>query len=80
MIHEANAIKEARKINIPVVALADTNADPSLIQYPIPSNDDAIKTIQLMAEYMKAAIDEGKTKQKDTKDANEAKKENEEEE
>ncbi len=67
MIHEANAIKEARKINIPVVAIADTNADPSLIEYPIPANDDAIKTIQLIADYVKQAINNGKATQKDVK-------------
>ena len=67
MIHEANAIKEARKINIPVVAIADTNADQSLIEYPIPANDDAIKTIQLIADYVKQAINNGKATQKDVK-------------
>ncbi len=67
MVHEANAIKEARKINIPIVAIADTNADPTLANYPIPANDDAIKTIQVIAEYIKQAINDGKTKQKDVK-------------
>jgi small subunit ribosomal protein S2 len=67
MVHEANAIKEARKINIPIVAIADTNADPTLANYPIPANDDAIKTIQVIAEYIKQAINDGKTKQKDLK-------------
>jgi len=64
MVNEANAIKEARKINIPVIALADTNADPTLATYAIPSNDDAIKTIQLMASYVKEAIELGKAGQK----------------
>jgi small subunit ribosomal protein S2 len=68
MINEANAIKEARKINIPVVAIADTNADPSLVEFPIPANDDAIKTIQLISEYIKIAIEEGKNKQKNEKE------------
>ncbi|MEI7674795.1 MAG: 30S ribosomal protein S2 [bacterium] len=67
MVHEANAIKEARKINIPVVAIADTNADPSLVQFPIPANDDAIKTIQLISEYVKMAIEQGKNAQKSEK-------------
>jgi len=62
VITEANAVREANKIGIPIVALVDTNADPSLVQYPIPANDDAIKTIQLMADYVKQAIDAGKSK------------------
>jgi small subunit ribosomal protein S2 len=62
MTHDATAIAEARKLAIPIVALVDTNADPSRVTYPIPSNDDAIKTIQLMADYMKQAIDSGKAK------------------
>ncbi len=67
MVHEANAIKEARKINIPVIAIADTNADPSLVQFPIPANDDAIKTVQLISEYVKMAIEQGKNAQKSEK-------------
>ncbi len=79
IIHEANAIREARKLKIPVVALVDSNADPSLVDYPIPANDDAIKTIQLISDYVKAAIEQGKGKIKksepkeDKKEAEEAK-------
>jgi small subunit ribosomal protein S2 len=62
VVHEMNAVNEARKLGLPIVALVDTNADPSLVTYPIPSNDDAIKTIQLIADYMQAAIEAGKTK------------------
>jgi small subunit ribosomal protein S2 len=54
------------------VALVDTNADPSLVQYPIPANDDAIKTIQLMADYVQAAIMEGKSQVKKVEDKTEA--------
>lgn len=61
---EPNAVREATKIKVPIVALVDTNADPSLVQYPIPANDDAIKTIQLMADYVGSAIAEGKGKAK----------------
>lgn len=60
--HDVNAVLEARKLNIPVVALVDTNADPTLINYPIPCNDDAIKSIQLVTDYVKTAIDTGKIK------------------
>lgn len=62
VVHDANAVREATKLGVPIVALVDTNADPSLVTYPIPSNDDAIKTIQLMADYVKSAIQAGKDK------------------
>ena len=56
---DLNAVREARKLGIPVVALIDTNADPGLADYPIPANDDAIKTIQLIVDYVQAAIEAG---------------------
>jgi small subunit ribosomal protein S2 len=60
--HDVNAVREARKLNIPVVALVDTNADPSQVTYPIPCNDDAIKAIKLVVDYVQAAIEAGKNK------------------
>ena len=60
--HDANAVREATKLNVPIVALADTNADPRLVTYPIPANDDAIKSIQLIADYMKQAVEAGKAR------------------
>ncbi len=60
--NEMNAVREARKLHIPTVAIVDSNADPSLIDYPIPANDDAIKTIQLIVDYVVAAITAGKQK------------------
>jgi small subunit ribosomal protein S2 len=60
--HDTNAVREARKLGIPVIALVDTNADPTDIQYPVPCNDDAIKALQLVADYVKAAIEAGATK------------------
>ncbi|MBA2278965.1 30S ribosomal protein S2 [Candidatus Saccharibacteria bacterium] len=60
--HDKNAVLEARKLGVPIVAITDTNADPTLITYPIPCNDDAIKTLQLIADYVKVAIDTGKVK------------------
>lgn len=60
VLEDINAVREARKLKIPVIALVDTNADPSLVDYPIPCNDDAIKTIQLVADYLQAAIEAGK--------------------
>lgn len=66
VVHDANAVREARKLNVPVVALVDTNADPSNIAYPVPANDDAIKTIQLITDYVKTAVMQGKAKAKTT--------------
>ena len=49
---ERNAIAEARKLNIPIVAIVDTNCDPDEIDYVIPGNDDAIRAIRLIASAM----------------------------
>jgi small subunit ribosomal protein S2 len=62
IVHDMNALKEARKLGLPVVALVDTNADPSLVTYPIPANDDAIKTIELITDYVVQAIEQGRAK------------------
>ncbi len=59
-VKEHIAVKEARNLNIPVIAPLDTNCDPDLIDYPIPGNDDAIRSIQLFCREMAAAINEGK--------------------
>jgi small subunit ribosomal protein S2 len=56
---EETAVKEANKLGIPVVGIIDTNADPDMIQYPIPGNDDAIRAIQLFVRMAKEAIEEG---------------------
>jgi small subunit ribosomal protein S2 len=64
VLKEANAVKEAKKLGIPIIAIVDTNADPSLVNYPIPANDDAIKTIELICDYTKQAMEQGKAKQK----------------
>jgi small subunit ribosomal protein S2 len=60
IVHDANAVREARKMKLPIVGIVDTNADPTLVTYPIPCNDDAIKAIQLIAEYVQSAITQGK--------------------
>lgn len=59
---DVNAVKEARKLGLPIVALVDTNADPTSVTYPVPCNDDAIKTVKLVASYLKQAIEAGKAK------------------
>ena len=55
-----NAIAEARKLNIPIVAIVDTNCDPDEIDYVIPGNDDAIRAIRLIASAMASAAIEGR--------------------
>lgn len=62
MLQEDNAVREARKLNVPLIALVDTNADPTLVDYPIPCNDDAIKTIELVCDYLRQAIEAGQAK------------------
>ena len=57
---EAIAVSEAKRLRIPVFAIVDTNVDPTPIDYPIPANDDAIKSIQLITRIMADAVNEGK--------------------
>lgn len=66
VIVDANAVKEAKSLGIPVVAIVDTNANPSDIDYVIPANDDAIKSLQVIFDYVTAAIGEGTGARKDT--------------
>lgn len=56
---EAIAVAEARRLKIPVIALVDTNSDPTLVDYPIPGNDDAVKAIRLVVEQILEAIQNG---------------------
>ncbi|SDR73067.1 SSU ribosomal protein S2P [Gillisia sp. Hel1_33_143] len=62
------AIKEAQKLNIPIFAMVDTNSDPREVEYVIPSNDDASKSIDKVISYMSDAIVEGLSERKSTKD------------
>lgn len=71
---EEIAILEAMKLNIPVIAIVDTNGDPENIDYPIPGNDDAVRAIELFASKVAEAIVEGK-KDKIEKELQEEKKE-----
>ena len=57
---ERNAIAEARKLHIPIVAIVDTNCDPDEIDYVIPGNDDAIRAIRLISQAMANAVQEGR--------------------
>jgi small subunit ribosomal protein S2 len=55
---EANAIKEARRLNIPVIAIIDSNSDPDTVDYPVPGNDDAARALELYCSLIsRAAID-----------------------
>ncbi len=64
ILHDKNAVAEATKLNVPVVGLVDTNGDPRTIKYPVPCNDDALKTIELVCDYVAQAIEAGKAAQK----------------
>lgn len=59
IVKEHIAVAEARRLKIPVVALVDTNADPSQVDYPIPGNDDAIRSLKLFSNLMADAFNEG---------------------
>jgi small subunit ribosomal protein S2 len=60
VVREANAITEARKLNIPVIAIVDTNANPDLIDYVVPGNDDAVKSIQTLVGEIQDVISSNK--------------------
>ncbi len=65
IVADANAVREAKTLGVPVVAVVDTNADPTDIDYVIPANDDAIKSLQLLLDYVVAAINEGVVKKEE---------------
>ena len=60
VLGDVNAINEAKTLGVPVVALADTNVDPSRIDYVIPGNDDAIKGVAVILDYVAKAVEAGK--------------------
>ena len=68
IMKEHIAVAEARKLNIPTFAIVDTNTNPNLIDFPIPANDDASKSIALIVGKMVEAIEEGITERKNNKD------------
>jgi len=61
-VSDAGAVREAVKLGLPVVAICDSNADPTGIEYVVPANDDAIATLQLITDYVVAAVREGAAK------------------
>lgn len=60
IIKDATAVKEAKKVGIPVIAIVDTNTDPTDIDYPIPGNDDSLRAISLVAKVISNAVLEGR--------------------
>lgn len=68
---ESTAVSEARKLNIPIVAICDTNCDPDLVDFPIPGNDDAIRAVKLFCSIIADAVLEGKgvTEKKEDEDS-----------
>jgi len=66
---ESIAVAEARRLNIPIVAITDTNSDPDLVDYPIAGNDDAIRSISIILEALNDAIIEGSAKSGSGKDS-----------
>lgn len=64
---ESIAIKEAHRLNIPVFAIVDTNCDPDEVDYVIPANDDAVKTIELITSFMADAVTQGSLVAKERK-------------
>jgi small subunit ribosomal protein S2 len=64
---EAIAVQEAHRLNIPVFAIVDTNCDPDEVDYLIPANDDAVKTVEIITNFMADAVIEGDAKLKEKK-------------
>lgn len=54
--NELNAVREANKLNIPIVAIVDTNGDPSLVDFPVAANDDAVKSVQIITNLFSEAV------------------------
>ncbi len=72
---ESIAVQEAHRLNIPIFAIVDTNCDPDEVDYVIPANDDAVKTIELITKIMADAVIEGASKAKEMKAEQSAEKE-----
>lgn len=72
------AVAEAQKLNIPVFAMVDTNSDPSVVDFPIPANDDAFKSISLLTKHIGEVIEEALTERKKDKEEATLKKDEEE--
>lgn len=69
LVKEKNAVAEAKRLNIPVIGIADTNCDPDIVDFPIPGNDDAIRSISLFANAVADAYNTGAKEYKMTAQA-----------
>lgn len=67
LIADRTAVKEAKRLGIPVIGIADTNTDPSEIDYPIAANDDAVASVKLICELTASAAEAGRKQQKKAK-------------
>ena len=65
---ESGAVKEANRVNVPVIGIVDSNADPTIVDWPIPMNDDAGKAVEYVLDLMREAILDGQFKIKSKKD------------
>jgi len=72
IVHEHLAIKEAHKLGLRTLGMVDTNSDPNQVHFPIPANDDASKSIELIVNYATSAIKEGLEERRKSKDAEES--------
>ena len=79
VLKEKIAVAEARKLNIPTFAMVDTNSDPTIIDFPVPANDDASKSIEIIVRLMVKAIEEGLAERKMDKERKEEEEREEEE-
>ncbi|MBN1388550.1 MAG: 30S ribosomal protein S2 [Bacteroidales bacterium] len=68
IIKEYIAVREAKKLGIPVIAMVDTNSDPNTVDFPIPANDDASKSISLIVDILCKAVEEGLNERKTEKE------------
>ncbi len=68
------AVREAKRLNIPVFGIVDTNSDPNVVDFPIPANDDASKSISLIIDYVAKAVEEGLSERKMEKEKDAANK------
>ena len=69
--HEHIAIKEAKKLGIRTFGMVDTNSNPNLVDFPIPANDDASKSIEIITRYLADAVKEGLADRQNLKDEDE---------
>ena len=67
-IHELIALKEAKTLDIPTFGVIDSNTDPAVVDYPIPANDDSVKCIKLILDYITDEINNSTSKAKEDKE------------